>query len=433
MEKMLLLLLGLAINGEKKEMFIEQIQQKLDTQTQIQLIPYIKLVNDDINFSITKNVQVEFDHHQTHQTDHDYDQQSQTKSMTSTSTSTTTTNSTNNLNLIHSSVNSRATSSSSDEYSDPTFVSSYSSSGDEQSSLSNQQNITVIETNNRTSSSFSFNSIQRDAASGTQKLTRLKYANLGELNYFLNTKLIPNLQRVVDERDAYLEQITELEQDKEYLSTNGSNHHQQQHQQQQSPAPPSIELQIPMPVNGGSSAVTTTSCSMTSSSSNNSECVNMMMAMNGASNGDLNINHLSDPRTLCMIIESIYSELSNGGTSSSSSSSSSGTNLLKESDANSTTAVEANRQLTDDSGRGSSASGTVRASASSTDSRLNFILDTVESSSSCDSVDSLNRNKTTDILNELKNCKLMTNNANQKIAIELVECKIKLKQLINEM
>jgi hypothetical protein len=37
------------------------------------------------------------------------------------------------------------------------------------------------------------------------------------------------------------------------------------------------------------------------------------------------------------------------------------------------------------------------------------------------------------ILDELKSKKMSTNNWNQKIAIELVECKIKLRQLINEM
>ncbi len=37
------------------------------------------------------------------------------------------------------------------------------------------------------------------------------------------------------------------------------------------------------------------------------------------------------------------------------------------------------------------------------------------------------------LLNDLKRRKLLANNWNQKIAIELVECKVKLRQLINEM
>jgi len=59
MEKMLLLLLGLTINGEFKEKFIEQIQQKLDTQVQIKLVPYIQLVTEDLGFSISKSLLVE--------------------------------------------------------------------------------------------------------------------------------------------------------------------------------------------------------------------------------------------------------------------------------------------------------------------------------------------------------------------------------------
>lgn len=56
MEKMLLLLLGLAINGEFKEQFIDQIQQNLDTQVQIQLVPFIQLVTEDLSFSISKSL-----------------------------------------------------------------------------------------------------------------------------------------------------------------------------------------------------------------------------------------------------------------------------------------------------------------------------------------------------------------------------------------
>ena len=56
MEKMLLLLLGLAINGEFKEKFIEQIQQSLETPRQIQLVPFIQLVTEDLSFSISKSL-----------------------------------------------------------------------------------------------------------------------------------------------------------------------------------------------------------------------------------------------------------------------------------------------------------------------------------------------------------------------------------------
>lgn len=47
---------------------------------------------------------------------------------------------------------------------------------------------------------------------------RLKVNSVDELNYFINAKLLPNLKRVVDERDLYLESIIELEQDKEQLN-----------------------------------------------------------------------------------------------------------------------------------------------------------------------------------------------------------------------
>jgi hypothetical protein len=52
---MLILLIGCAINGDYKEIFIDNIQQKLDTQIQIELVPFIELVTEDINFSISKN------------------------------------------------------------------------------------------------------------------------------------------------------------------------------------------------------------------------------------------------------------------------------------------------------------------------------------------------------------------------------------------
>ena len=61
MEKMLLLLLGIAINGEFKEKFIEQIQQQLETHTQIHLIPYIQLVTEDVNFSVSKSILFKID------------------------------------------------------------------------------------------------------------------------------------------------------------------------------------------------------------------------------------------------------------------------------------------------------------------------------------------------------------------------------------
>ena len=46
----------------------------------------------------------------------------------------------------------------------------------------------------------------------------LHYQTVDQFNHFLGTKLMPNMQRIVDERDSYLESIIELEQDKDYLA-----------------------------------------------------------------------------------------------------------------------------------------------------------------------------------------------------------------------
>ena len=68
MEKMLLLILGLAINGEFKARFIEQIQQQFETNTQMQLVPFIQLVTDDLNFSINRTIINKFENFKKHST-----------------------------------------------------------------------------------------------------------------------------------------------------------------------------------------------------------------------------------------------------------------------------------------------------------------------------------------------------------------------------
>jgi hypothetical protein len=57
------------------------------------------------------------------------------------------------------------------------------------------------------------NQQQMNIAGSTNQLI-LNYQNIEQFNYFINNKLLPNLQRIVDERDSYLESIIELEQDK---------------------------------------------------------------------------------------------------------------------------------------------------------------------------------------------------------------------------
>jgi chromosome segregation ATPase len=54
-EKMILLILGVALNGENKEIIIDKIQKDLDVDTQHKLIPFIQMVTDEISFSIAKN------------------------------------------------------------------------------------------------------------------------------------------------------------------------------------------------------------------------------------------------------------------------------------------------------------------------------------------------------------------------------------------
>ena len=69
MEKMLLLLLGLAINGEYKEQFVEKIQRNLDTPMQMQLVPYIQLVTEDLSFSISKTLLLHISQSPSHRAD----------------------------------------------------------------------------------------------------------------------------------------------------------------------------------------------------------------------------------------------------------------------------------------------------------------------------------------------------------------------------
>ena len=81
LEKMLSLLIGCAINGDSKELFIENIQMNIDTQIQIELVPYIELVTEDMSFSISKNLNLAIEQQQ-------QQQQQQTTPDTSISSST---------------------------------------------------------------------------------------------------------------------------------------------------------------------------------------------------------------------------------------------------------------------------------------------------------------------------------------------------------
>lgn len=295
MEKMLVLLLGIAINGDMKETFIDQIQQKLDTNLQMELVPFIKVVNDDISFSISRSLLFDLD-------------------------------------------------------AKPTVA----KQTDQSSTKSNGQ--------------------------------VLAYQSVDEINYFMNQRLLPNLQRLVDERDSYLEHIIELQQDKDFLTykLNGV---------------ATTSNITDTPTNNSATASTTSNqasfndkqflidalnviCSNTTSNS-----VGVAGSTNDVESTSSLVN-LSDKQTLMKLIESIYKEISITNNYIEVAADSIQTNLAENHDNEPTTST----------------------TSASTKTKSSLLL-----------------------LNDLKTRKLLTNNWNQKIAIELVECKIKLKQLVNEM
>ena len=353
MEKMLLLLLGIAINGDLKESFIDQIQQKMDTKTQLELVPYLKLVNDDINFSISKSLQIVPD---TNKTD---------------------------------------------------IASSVCGGG-------NLSNFDFISTKNQTvhngfdhvdlvTSTIDAITNQQSSAANLQSNV-LKYGHMNEINFFLSHRLMPNLQRIVDERDSYLESIIELEQDKDYLHyrlNNSGNTNSTSNQllntannilnvnnngtgnNSNGQSEPGNSGQSGVGIGGGggfnekqflfdalNAICSSTSCSAGSEVEPGNSLVN-----------------LSDTQTLVMLIESIYKEISLTSAHTSES--------------------EVSENLVAKNGESDNGAATSAASHANKNPML--------------------------ILNDLKSRKFLTNNWNQKIAIELVECKIKLKQLINEM
>lgn len=284
MEKMLELLLGIAISGEHKELFIEQIQT-LDTHTQMQLVPYITKVNDDISFSISKQFKLEFN-----------------------------SNSTNILSK-----------------------------------------------------------------------SKLKCSSLEELNAFLNSKLIPNLQRIAEERDAYLELIIELEQDKDDLNLKLNN------------------LDYCSNLN-----------SVNNSILNQQANLNQVNELNAPIDFSLcnksSLINLSGKETITMLLESICKEQMTNSNEPS-----------------------ATIQINVDTEMGKEHVEHVEINLNASDSILvaekgNLILSGQETSTS----GALQFTEAF-LLNDLKNRKIVANNWNQKIAIELVECKIKLNKLVNEM
>lgn len=278
MEKMLLLLLGLAINGEFKAKFIEQIQ-KLETHTQMQLVPFIQLVTDDLNFSI-------------------------------------------NRQLSHKVI------------------------------ASNCENTEGV---------------------------------VEHLSEFLNGKLIPNIQRIIDERDSYLESIIELEQDKDYLSFQLNN------------------LNNSIILNNNN---TNNNKNSTNISTNNADhhTNSDLKSIN-----DLILNLVNNSSTICKLESSSDTMLNETQIIS---------KLIDSLMNKEIDETQANQQQMNPN----DSSHTEENSLSSASSSQN---NSIVRSGSLNEQSSL-------LLNDLKHRKSLTNNFNQKITIELVETKIKLKQLLNE-
>jgi chromosome segregation ATPase len=212
MEKILLLLLGVAINGNLKETFIEQIQTKLNTQTQINLVPYIQLVTDDINFCLSKSIFLHLKANQTEESNSpklysDMKMNDMTSSM-----STTPTNAASNymLSSVHSGDLNELAFCVSNANNHPTSTVSTSIAN----LVSSTSSVAMV-------ASMSKSLVEPSSSQDAQqqvKSSSICFNSLDQLNYFLNTKLMSNIQRIVDERDSYLESIIELQQDKEYLS-----------------------------------------------------------------------------------------------------------------------------------------------------------------------------------------------------------------------
>ena len=325
MEKMLLLLMGLAINGEFKAKFIEQIQQQLETQTQMQLIPFIQLVTEDLSFSISCTLS---------------------------------------------------------------------------SKLLNQSASSNLNDSNECQET---------------------------LGSFINNKLMPNIQRVIDERDSYLESIIELEQDKDYLlfKLNNSGNTINQCNSINGGLNSNNSISQDKDVNsaGCSQSAVLAGQSATTCNNNNNNNNNIN---NGNTNANSDLKHMS-------INELILNLVNNSNTICKLETCSS-SNLVNDSLLNETNLISKLIDSIINNENGSLAHQSMMMNQN--DSVNNDDNSSGSSSQNTSTANLMARNSNDNhvhILNDLKNRKSLTNNWNQKIAIELVECKIRLKQLINEM
>jgi hypothetical protein len=351
MDRMLLLLLGIAINGDLKEAYIDQIQQRLDTELQVKLVPYLRLVNDDINFSISNSLHIELGGNETQVPPRVVDQ------------------------LVSS-----------------TLSDVFATSSQHQPDGNNVQLSTVSSTTSFVAKCQQL--VQSVSESiGNPSTTVLTYQSLDEVNYFLNQRLIPNIQRIVEERDSYMETIVELKQDKDLLnyqlskagvntsSTIAHAHHLT-----------SANSVISM---NGQSAVAVGGVDSTSWGGGFDDKQFLHEAVkkicSGGHDGDVepsnSLVNLSDTQTIMMLFDSILKEF-----------------------------AVTNSSLADS-----------RLGADEFDS-FNGTTETVTGNGNISASGAKNA-----FMNDSKNRKILTNNFNPKIASELFKCNMKLQQLKNEM
>lgn len=179
MSRILELLLGLAIRGDNHAVFIEKMQQSLSEHTQARLIEFIKEVNDNVAFSVSESIFVE--------------QQ--------------TTNTSLKQKLPVEVVGDCAREGTELRDTEEGEIGGRGvESADDCSAASPSMAVSSADCSFASSSS---------SLAVTRHIMRLK---LEEINDFLNSRLLRQIKRVVDERDEYLEMVIELKQDKEQLN-----------------------------------------------------------------------------------------------------------------------------------------------------------------------------------------------------------------------
>ena len=419
MEKMLLLLLGLAINGEYKEAFIEQIQTKLDTQLQLQLVPYIQLVTEDLSFSISKSVAFLQDPN-CQAPAKSSGKKNQLPSIALTSSMTTmTTTLTNTL-----AVDLNASNDANENMNSPRDCSIASNASSTSSFVQTCQQLTT--------STMSI-------TGGGGQLTSNANATLvvySDMQQFINSKLLPNLQRIVDERDSYLESIIELQQDKDFLNYQLSNNGSQNGAASgpggltanMSSASLLIAAAKHISANGGFASGAANSCCLdtnTNTTSSSSTSPNAVKTNSG--------NSFDLKAYISEVLVELIQNMSNQQQQQHQ-------QQLSSNNAKTSTTAQSGKDSSSAASNSSYLNGSL-IDLSDTQNLIN-ILESVHkeiaASKPSNNSDSLTKNGADldhqNLSDEFQVKKLVGyNNWSQKIAVELVECKIRFRQLVNDM